>query len=167
MIQYHPDSSDLEAVIGDNTPVPWTKCTQEHLAFWACLHPIVSILKRPSLSRFCKLPPYHKTPQAYIQSAKIVITINKTSLSKHWKKINDFSGQPITEDAYFAMAHIYSEFIKGPEYDLESTQEAIRYCEDFCTLSKECWFRYCCTLWTHGQHLGSKPTTPSRLLLLQ
>ena len=44
------------------------------------------------------------------------------------------SRKPIYCRSLFFNAHIYSEFIKGPEYDLESTREAIRYCEDFIAL---------------------------------
>ena len=50
------------------------------------------------------------------------------------------------------MAHIYSEFIKGPEYDLESTREAIRYCEDFIAL------------FPRSEHLGTIEALYKRML---
>lgn len=40
----------------------------------------------------------------------------------------------LTEDAYFALARIFSKLITGPEYDQGSTLEAINYFEDFLIL---------------------------------
>jgi len=138
VIQYHPDSSDLEAVIqAQYTCAVNQMQTRTSSLLGMLASDRLNTEAIPLFQDFSNFYPYHKkTPQAYMQIAKIARDNNQQDVAIEALKkiINDFSGQPITEEAYFAMAHIYSEFVKGPEYDLESTREAIRYCEDFIAL---------------------------------
>ena len=91
----------------------------------------------PLFVAFAKLYPYNeKTPLALLYSAKVSQSDKEydTAILSLKELINKYPSSKYTADAYFLIAHIYSDFIKGPEYDLESTREAIRYCEDFIAL---------------------------------
>ena len=91
----------------------------------------------PLFLDYVRLYPYdRKAPLALLNAAKISQNDNEldTAIVSLRSLINHYPESPYAAEAYFLIAHIYSEFIKGPEYDLESTREAIRYCEDFIAL---------------------------------
>ena len=91
----------------------------------------------PLFLKYTKLYPYNENaPLALLYSAKVSES-DKEYDDRYFSLkdlINSYPDSPYSAEAYFLIAHIYSEFIKGPEYDLESTREAIRYCEDFIAL---------------------------------
>ena len=91
----------------------------------------------PLFLSFANFYPYDgRTPQALLNVADTA-QINgqdEVAIVALKKIINDYSESAITPDAYFKIANIYADFIKGPEYDLEFTREAIRYCEDYIAL---------------------------------
>ena len=83
------------------------------------------------------LYPYNENaPLALLLSAKVAQSDKEydTAIISLKEIINTYPDSNFAAEAYFLIAHIYSEFIKGPEYDLEATREAIRYCEDFIAL---------------------------------
>ena len=91
----------------------------------------------PLFLSFANFYPYEdRTPQALLSVADIAQTNgqDEVAIVALKKIINDYSESALTPDAYFKIAHIYADFIKGPEYDLEFTREAIRYCEDYIAL---------------------------------
>lgn len=48
--------------------------------------------------------------------------------------INNYSQSLLAPDAYLALAQTHASLVEGPEYDQESTREAITYFEDFMIL---------------------------------
>ena len=48
--------------------------------------------------------------------------------------INFYPQSMLAPDAYYNLAQIYGDLVKGPEYDQGSTRQAIRYYEDFLIL---------------------------------
>ena len=136
---YHPDYDKLTNVIelqfkcAEN--VMNSKKKRDFLGFSNSYK--YNIESAPLFLNYAKLYPYDKnTPLALLNSAKVSKN-NKsyeTAIYSLKSLINDYPDSPFTDQAYFLIAHIYSEFIKGPNYDLESTREAIRYCEDFIAL---------------------------------
>lgn len=137
--KYHPDSDRLTTVIELQF-----KCAESlmnskkkvnFLGFGNSYK--YNIESAPLFLNFAKLYPYDKnTPLALLYSAKVSENNEsyETAIYSLKSIINDYPDSLITDQAYFLIAHIYSEFIKGPNYDLESTREAIRYCEDFIAL---------------------------------
>ena len=135
---YHPDFSKLDSVI--------------ELQF-QCAENLMHQVKKKTLGfknsstyntesiplfvAYAKLFPYNeKAPLALLNSAKVSESGKEYDIAIVSLKslINDYPDSEHTAEAYFMIAHIYSKFIKGPEYDLETTREAIRYCEDFIAL---------------------------------
>lgn len=138
LIHYHPDSSDLGLVINRQFNCAVATMQSDSPKLFGIIKPdALNPEAIPLFLEFTEDYPYHeKTPMAYLHIANIARASQQHDIAIEALKnmINYFSGHPLTEDAYFMMAHIYAEFIKGPEYDLESTREAIRYCEDFIAL---------------------------------
>ena len=136
--RYHPDFSKLDSVI--------------ELQF-QCAENLMHQVKKKTLGfknhstyntesialfiSYASLYPYNeKAPLALLNSAKVSESDKEYDVAVVSLKnlINNYPDSEYTAEAYFMIAHIYSKFIKGPEYDLESTREAIRYCEDFLAL---------------------------------
>ena len=138
LIEYHPDSQDLAEVIENQFECAVSLMNDTSSKGLRLVKPnSLNSNAIPLFWDFTRFYPYNKkTPMAYLHIAQIARVINdhESAIEALEKLITNFSSNPLTEEAYFTMAHIYSEFIKGPEYDLESTREAIRYCEDFIAL---------------------------------
>jgi outer membrane protein assembly factor BamD len=136
--QYHPDSPQLESAIqlqfecAENL---MNKTKKKTLGFNnSSTYNTESI---PLFVAYAQLFPYNeKAPLALLYSAKVSQSDKEydTAIFSLKGLIANYPNSEYTAEAYFLIAHIYSDFIKGPEYDLESTREAIRYCEDFIAL---------------------------------
>ncbi len=134
----HPSSSSLEAAIELQY-----QCADSLMKFVP--RKTLGIFKSDPLNdkaiplflSFVNFYPYDaRAPQALLNVADIAETNgqNEVAIVALKQIINGYSDSALTSDAYFKIAHIYADFIKGPEYDLESTREAIRYCEDYIAL---------------------------------
>ena len=94
----------------------------------------------PLFISFADLYPFNKkTPLALLNASKICIACGELELAIQTLKelINKYPKSNVSPEAHIQIAFNYSEFIQGPEYDLETTREAIRYCEDFLALFPE------------------------------
>ena len=138
LVEYHPGSQDLNEVIEKQFECAVALMNHTSSKGLRLIKPDpLNTNAIPLFWDFTRFYPFNeKTPIAYLHIAQIARAANDhdSAIEALEKLITDFSSNPLAEDAYFAMAHIYSEFIKGAEYDLESTREAIRYCEDFMAL---------------------------------
>lgn len=136
--QYHPDFPQLDSVIA---------------LHYQCAENLMHKVKKktfgfrnsakynteciPLFIAYAQLYPFNKkAPLALLNSAKVSQSDKEYDIAIVSLKmiINKYPDSEFTAEAYFLIANIYAEFIKGPEYDLESTREAIRYCEDFIAL---------------------------------
>ena len=91
----------------------------------------------PLFISFAALYPYDKnSPKALLNAARISETCGELELAIGTLKqlIDNYPKSAVSPDAHIQIAFAYTEFIKGPAYDLETTREAIRYCEDFLAL---------------------------------
>ena len=136
--EYHPDFTELDSVIELQFQCAENLMNQEYKKAFgfnkSSSYNAESILL---FLKYKKLYPYNKNaPLALLHSAKVAEGDKEYEAAIYSLKdlINSYPDSPYSAEAYFLIAHIYSEFIKGPEYDLESTREAIRYCEDFMAL---------------------------------
>lgn len=135
---FHPDMPQLESVIDLHYKCAVNSMHKKRKKTLGIFAP--DPLNRdavPLFIQYAQLYPFDsKAPEALLNAAKIseVSDDLELAISTLKKLINDYPNSSSTAQAYFDIAHIYSEFIKGPAYDLESTREAIRYCEDFIAL---------------------------------
>ena len=136
--EYHPDFSELDSVIELQFQCAENLMNQEHKKVFGLKNTSsYNAESIPLFLKYKKLYPYNKNaPLALLHSAKVAEDDKEYETAIYSLKdlINSYPESPFSAEAYFLIAHIYSEFIKGPEYDLESTREAIRYCEDFIAL---------------------------------
>lgn len=136
--QYHPEFSQLDEVIELQFQCAENLMNQEKKqAFGFKSSATYNTESIPLFIAYAKLFPFNKNaPLALLYSAKVSQSDKEYEIAivSLKKLINSYPSSEHTAEAYFLIAHIYSEFIKGPEYDLESTREAIRYCEDFIAL---------------------------------
>ena len=136
--EYHPDFAELDAVIELQFQCAENLMNQEiKNSFGFKKFSSYNTRSIPLFLKYKKLYPYNKNaPLALLHSAKVAKGDKEYEAAIYSLKdlINSYPESPYSAEAYFLIAHIYSEFIKGPEYDLESTREAIRYCEDFIAL---------------------------------
>ena len=139
--QYHPDFAELDSVIELQFQCAENLMNQENKNIFGFNNSSSYNTKSIALFiKFKELYPYSKNaPLALLLAAKVAKhdEAYETAIYSLKDLINTYPESPYTAEAYFIIAHIYSEFIKGPEYDLESTREAIRYCEDFIALYPE------------------------------
>ena len=136
--EYHPDLTELDSVIELQFQCAEKLMNQKSKKIFgfnnSSSYNTASI---PLFLKYKKLYPFNKNaPLALLYTAKIAEDDKEYEAAIYSLKdlINTYPDSPCAAEAYFLIAHIYSEFIKGPEYDLESTREAIRYCEDFIAL---------------------------------
>lgn len=136
--EYHPDYIQLNAAIEYQFKCAINLMHQRKKEFWIfhdnSLYNPKSI---PLFLYYAELYPYDlNTPLALLNAAKGAQSNNDfdSAIISLKKLINFYPESQFTPEAYFLSAHIYAEYIKGPEYDLETTREAIRYCEDFIAL---------------------------------
>ena len=138
---YHPDFLELESVIELQFQCAvnlMNEVNQKKFGFRNSSS--FNAESIPLFQKYRTLYPYNKNaPLAVLYSAKVAQADKEYDASIFALKdlINSYPESQYSAEAYFLIAHIYSEFIKGPEYDLESTREAIRYCEDFIALYPE------------------------------
>ena len=136
--KYHPDFSELDSVIELQFQCAENLMNQESKKVFGLNNTSSYNAKSiPLFLEYKKLYPYNKNaPLALLYSAKVAEDDKEYEVAIYSLKdlINAYPDSPYSAEAYYLIAHIYSEFIKGPEYDLESTREAIRYCEDFIAL---------------------------------
>ena len=135
---YHPDFQELDSVIKLQFQCAENLMNQEsNKVFGFKSSYSLNEDSIPLFLKYTKLYPHNENaPQALLLSAKVAKANKENEAAIYSLKdlINSYPESPYSAEAYFIIAHIYSEFIKGPEYDLESTREAIRYCEDFIAL---------------------------------
>ena len=138
IIEYHPDSKELDSVIELQFQCAENLMNEKYSKIFSfnnsSLYNADSI---PLFLKYKKLYPFDKNaPLALLYSAKVAEHDKEYEIAIYSLKdlINSYPDSAYASEAYYLIAHIYSEFIKGPEYDLESTREAIRYCEDFMAL---------------------------------
>ena len=136
--QYHPDFSQLDSAIKLQFQCAENLMNKHKKKTFGFKNPsIYNPESIPLFLTYAKLYPYNENaPLALLYSAKVSQSDKEYDIAVISLKelINNYPDSTYTAEAYFLIAHIYSEFIKGPEYDLESTREAIRYCEDFIAL---------------------------------
>ena len=136
--EYHPDFPQLNSVIELQFQCAENTMNKEKKkAFGFSKSNTYNAEAIPLFLAYTKLYPYNENaPLALLYSAKVSESDKEyeTAIVSLKALINIYPDSEYTAEAYFLIAHIYSEFIKGPEYDLESTREAIRYCEDFIAL---------------------------------
>lgn len=136
--KYHPDFSELTSVIELQFQCAENLMHKGYKKTFGFSNPSSYNPKSiPLFLNYAKLYPYNEiAPLALLYSAKVSQSDNEfeTAILSLKALISNYPDSPYTAEAYFLIAHIYSEFIKGPEYDLETTREAIRYCEDFIAL---------------------------------
>lgn len=136
--QFHPDSPQLDSAIQFQFQCAENLMNQTKKTILGFGNPATYNTESiPLFVAYSQLFPYNeKAPLALLYSAKVSQSDKEydTAILSLKGLINNYPDSAYTAEAYFLVAHIYSEFIKGPEYDLESTREAIRYCEDFIAL---------------------------------
>lgn len=136
--QFHPDSPQLDSAIQFQFQCAENLMNQTKKTILGFGNPATYNTESiPLFVAYSQLFPYNeKAPLALLYSAKVSQSDKEydTAIFSLKGLINNYPDSAYTAEAYFLVAHIYSEFIKGPEYDLESTREAIRYCEDFIAL---------------------------------
>ena len=134
----HPDFLHLDSVIELQFQCAKNLMEQDHKGIFNFKKTSKYNTKSiPLFLDYVRLYPYDKNaPLALLNAAKISQNDNEldTAIVSLRSLINHYPESSYAAEAYFLIAHIYSEFIKGPEYDLETTREAIRYCEDFIAL---------------------------------
>ena len=135
---FHPDLPQLDAVIDLHYKSAENAMNQHRRKTLGIFAPDpLNQAAAPLFIEYAQLYPFDaKAPEALLNAALIFRSSENLELaiSTLKKLINNYPNSSVTAQAYFDIAHIYSEFIKGPAYDLESTREAIRYCEDFIAL---------------------------------
>ena len=136
--EYHPDFTELDSVIELQFQCAENLMNQKYKKTFGFSNPSTLNPKSiPLLREYTKLYPYNENaPLALLSSAKVSQSNKKYDEAVLSLKeiINSYPDSPYAAEAYFLIPNIYSDLIKGPEYDLESTREAIRYCEDFIAL---------------------------------
>lgn len=136
--QFHPDSPQLDSAIQFQFQCAENLMNQTKKTILGFGNPATYNTESiPLFVAYSQLFPYNeKAPLALLYSAKVSQSDKEydTAILSLKRLINNYPDSAYTAEAYFLVAHIYAEFIKGPEYDLESTREAIRYCEDFIAL---------------------------------
>ena len=136
--EYHPDFTQLDSVIELQFQCAENLMNQEYnKSFGFNKSSSYNTQSIPLFLKYKTLYPYNKNaPLALLYAAKVAKSDKEYEVAIFSLKdlINSYPESTYSAEAYFLIAHIYSEFIKGSEYDLESTREAIRYCEDFIAL---------------------------------
>ena len=138
---HHPDFEQLDSVIELQFDCAVSLMDQPNKKIFGLGNSsLYNAYAVPLFIEFSELYPYDsKTPEALLYAAKVLKSEDEfDSAIRYLKKIIiNYPESPQAAETYFIIAHIYSNLIKGPEYDLESTREAIRYCEDFFALFPE------------------------------
>ena len=136
--KYHPDFTELDSAIKLQFRCAENLMNEEQKKIFGLKSSTVYNAKSiPLFLKYKKLFPYDKNaPLALLYAAKASKDDKEYESAIFALKdlINTYPDSQYSAEAYFLLAHMYSEFIKGPEYDLESTREAVRYCEDFVAL---------------------------------